>query len=52
MVINVPLALPAHWAEAHGAEVSAEHLDTRPDTFPVLSGSPKKAMGGGKEEKE
>lgn len=34
------LFIPAHWAEAHGAEVCAEHLDTQPDTMPVPPGSP------------
>lgn len=39
---NLVLPLPVQWAEAHGAEVCAEHLDTRPDTLPVLSGFPKR----------
>ncbi len=37
---NPILPIPAHWAEARVAEVCAEHLDTRPETLPVLSGSP------------
>lgn len=42
---NPILLIPAHWAEAHGAEVCAKHLDTQPETMPVLSGSPTRRRG-------
>lgn len=51
---NPILPIPAHWAEARGAEVCAEHLDTQPETLPVLSGSPTRRWRGqrGKGQKE
>lgn len=39
---NSVSSLPVQQAEAHGAKVCAEHLDTQPDTLPVLSDSPKR----------
>lgn len=51
---NPTLSIPAHWEEAHGAKVCAEHLDTQPETMPVSLGSPTRwcegthGYGGGK----
>lgn len=49
---NLVLLIPAHWAEAHSAEVCAKHLDTRPETLPVLSDSPAKQSDGVQRTKE
>lgn len=34
--------IPVQKAEAHVAEVCAEHLGTQPDIQPALSGSPRR----------
>lgn len=49
---NLVSLIPAHWAEAHSAEVYAKHLDTRPETLPVKSDSPAKQSEGVQRTKE
>lgn len=50
-VEDLTLPIPAHWAEAQGAEVCAGHLDTQPGTLTGPSGSPARRWEGAKRTK-